>query len=150
MKTILTVLLLTMLNLHVAFGQENIPKMEKSLGDLTDSTWTITTHLYDNASNRFKNGVLLGTVKLSKNKTDFIEFQVCKPLNENLLIQEIKNDQVLASCLLSEDYYLFRSILKIENYYLFLPVYPCWSSYGTNSQLMMKKLAEKTKIKEGR
>jgi hypothetical protein len=135
-----------MLIISPACGQEkDIAKIEETLRMKIDSSWTISIDTANIKKDVFDNGVLIGWVRLTDGKGDKLNLALCKSLNDKLLLKEIENHQLSASCLLSEDSYLSRSELKMENHYLFLPMYPCWSAYSANSKHIWKELVEKTK-----
>lgn len=144
MKTLLTLLVPMMLIISPACGQEkDIAKIGETLRMKIDSSWTISIDTANVEKDALDNGVLIGWVRLTNDKGDKLNLVLCKSLNDKLLMKEIENHQLSASCLLSEDNYLSRSVLKMENYYLFLPMYPCWSGYSKNSQLLMKELVRR-------
>lgn len=128
-----------------AYGQKNdISKIEEAIKMRIDSSWTISMDTVDIRKDAFEGGIFLGRVQIKKYKEDKLVLLLCKSLNDYLLEKEILDHQLSASCRLSEDYYLLRSVLRIDNYYLFLPMYPCWSGYSKDAQLLIKELAEKT------
>lgn len=146
MKTLITLITYTVLFLSSAYGQgRDISKIENALRTRIDSSWTIEMDTTNIDKNAFLNGVSLGWAILTNNKGDKLTLRLCKSVNDHLLKlkAEIKETQIIASCELSQTEH-FRSILRIENYFMYLPTYPCWSSYTKNSQLLFKELVEKT------
>lgn len=145
MKKLLIVISYVLLFVVSAYGQEkDLVIIEEALKSKIDSSWTISTDTSAIRKDAFDRATLLGVVRLRTNKGDKLDLLLCKSSSEYLFKKSVVNHQLSASCSLSEDYDTHRSILKIENYYLFLPMYPCWSVYTKDSQLLMKKLVEKT------
>ncbi len=146
MKKLITLITYTALFLSSAYGQkEDITKIENAFKLRTDSSWTLSIDTTNIRKDMFVNGDFIGRAIFTNNNGDKLALLVCKSLNDHLLKlkQEIQQHQLIASCALSEED-TFRSILRIENYFMYLPVYPCWSSYTKNSQLLFKELVEKT------
>ena len=145
MKTVVALISFTLFILSSAYGQEkDAAKIEEALRMQIDSSWTVNIDTANIPKDAFDHGILIGWVRLTNNQGDEIHFSLCKPLNVQLLKKEIEHTQLIASCTLTGyDYNLFKSIIKIENCYLFLIGYPCWSTYSQNTTLLMKELVEK-------
>ena len=144
MKSLFTIAAIIIL-LSPAYGQKSdIGKIVNTLNMLIDSSWTISVDTIDIRKDRFDRGVLIGVVHFTTKKRDKLDLLLCNYSSDSLFKKGVIHYQNSASCLLSEDIETHRSILRIENYCLFLPMYPCWSGYSKNAQELMKELVKKT------
>lgn len=131
-----------------SYCQDNLDQLEVKLESLHHSIESIKIDTAESVKTQFKGVYIIKSGEFKGVATVFID-----STKFNLLIFTTSNDSILreqvnsfhnhASCTLSKDYNLFHTIYKIKDFYLFLPMYPCWTSgYSDKMKRVMEKLKQ--------
>jgi hypothetical protein len=103
-----------------------------------DSNWSVKIDTAKQfVHNYIQSGKYMGELILTKDRQQII-YYIYSPQN-GILEKEINHYLMLASCALSEDNFKFTTI-EVKGLVLFLPNYPCQSSYPDNSKELIGKL----------
>jgi len=130
-------------------GQTNT-ELITELENKINSSWTvkIDTTVSDSFSNSslLNSGVFEGMVLLSNRNNNVIKFLLFYSENDSVFTNEIGNYLDHASCGPPQKYQPASYYFKFEKYYLFLPLYPCWSpGYSTENKKQILRLYGKAK-----
>ena len=134
------------------FGQIDTDLVISDLQNKISSKWVLkidTTHSDSLVSpSLIKSGTFNGFVTLAYKDLHTIEFFLFYSENDSVFTYEIGNYLNHASCALSKKHQAKNYYYKIDNYYLFLPMYPCWTpGYSKKSKKQILKLFGKAERK---
>jgi hypothetical protein len=141
---IIIILLLSFITKN-SYSQDNLDQLEVKLKSLHHSIELVKIDTTESVKNQF-NGVSIiksgeykgvATVYIDSASFDLLIFTTS---NDSIFKEQVNSFHMHASCTLSKDYNLFFTIYKTKNFYLFLPMNPCWT--GGYSDIM-KKVIEK-------